>query len=323
MQRTAPYLDGVFGTSELVASRRRARRVARGVRATIVDADRRAAVAARRSAAKAIASPSASPHLRAFVNVQRGCSYYCTYCIVPYVRGRFDNRPLARHRRGGRTRDRARRARSDARRPDGQRVPGARERRRFRRLARDGRRASRDSTALTFLTSHPKDFTPKLARTLGALPFAAAALPSARAVRLRSDPAPHEPEVYRRRSIAKRSRLFREHCPHWALTTDLIVGFPGESDDDFARDAGAVRGDGVRASLHVRLFAAPRHAGRPLGADSAPMSATRACAHWRATVDRGVRAWHARKRGTRRARARSGTVAQRPRQACRQNDATT
>ncbi len=33
--------------------------------------------------------------LRAFVNVQRGCSYYCTFCIVPHVRGRFDHRPLA------------------------------------------------------------------------------------------------------------------------------------------------------------------------------------------------------------------------------------
>ena len=32
-------------------------------------------------------------HLRAFVNVQRGCSYYCTFCIVPHVRGRFDHRP--------------------------------------------------------------------------------------------------------------------------------------------------------------------------------------------------------------------------------------
>ena len=30
--------------------------------------------------------------LRGFVNVQRGCSYYCTFCIVPHVRGRFDHR---------------------------------------------------------------------------------------------------------------------------------------------------------------------------------------------------------------------------------------
>ena len=33
-------------------------------------------------------------HLRAFVTVQRGCSYYCTFCIVPHVRGRFDHRPM-------------------------------------------------------------------------------------------------------------------------------------------------------------------------------------------------------------------------------------
>ena len=28
------------------------------------------------------------------MTVQRGCSYYCTFCIVPHVRGRFDHRPM-------------------------------------------------------------------------------------------------------------------------------------------------------------------------------------------------------------------------------------
>src|SRR5439155_2082235 len=38
---------------------------------------------------------NAFSHLRGFVTVQRGCSYYCTFCIVPHVRGRFDHRPMA------------------------------------------------------------------------------------------------------------------------------------------------------------------------------------------------------------------------------------
>ena len=29
--------------------------------------------------------------------------------------------------------------------------------------------------------------------------------------------------------------FFRQACPNWALTTDLIVAFPGETEDDFAR----------------------------------------------------------------------------------------
>jgi threonylcarbamoyladenosine tRNA methylthiotransferase MtaB len=35
-----------------------------------------------------------SAHTRAFVKVQDGCNSYCTYCIIPYVRGRSRSRPL-------------------------------------------------------------------------------------------------------------------------------------------------------------------------------------------------------------------------------------
>jgi threonylcarbamoyladenosine tRNA methylthiotransferase MtaB len=35
-----------------------------------------------------------SAHTRAFVKVQDGCDSYCTYCIIPYVRGRSRSKPL-------------------------------------------------------------------------------------------------------------------------------------------------------------------------------------------------------------------------------------
>lgn len=34
-------------------------------------------------------------HTRAFVKVQDGCNSFCTYCIIPYVRGRSTSRPIA------------------------------------------------------------------------------------------------------------------------------------------------------------------------------------------------------------------------------------
>lgn len=32
-------------------------------------------------------------HTRAFIKVQDGCNMFCTYCIIPYVRGRLNSRP--------------------------------------------------------------------------------------------------------------------------------------------------------------------------------------------------------------------------------------
>src|SRR5208283_5369994 len=85
---------------------------------------------------------------------------------------------------------------------------------------------------LTFLTSHPKDFTPKLARVMGALP--------------QLNPRFHLPvqcgsdrvlrRMNRKYTVAQyreKIALFRETCPGGALTTDLIVAFPGEREDDF------------------------------------------------------------------------------------------
>ncbi|HOX60476.1 MAG TPA: tRNA (N6-isopentenyl adenosine(37)-C2)-methylthiotransferase MiaB [Candidatus Magasanikbacteria bacterium] len=39
--------------------------------------------------------PKYSENFRAFVPVQTGCNQFCTYCVVPYSRGREKNRPLA------------------------------------------------------------------------------------------------------------------------------------------------------------------------------------------------------------------------------------
>ena len=37
----------------------------------------------------------AGKHTRALIKVQDGCSAFCTYCIIPYVRGRMTSRPLS------------------------------------------------------------------------------------------------------------------------------------------------------------------------------------------------------------------------------------
>ena len=67
--------------------------------------------------------------------------------------------------------------------------------------------------------------------------------------------------TYGRERFLDRVALIREHVPDCALTTDIIVGFPGETEADFARDARGRRGGRLRRRLHLHLLAAPRHRG--------------------------------------------------------------
>ena len=229
MQKLAPHVDAVFGTSELVALGDQL--AAWEPNFDEIDfTDDRALLMPLGGTADAVTD--AFSHLRAFVTVQRGCSYYCTFCIVPHVRGRFDHRPMA----------------DIIREVEAKLADGARE----VMLVGQTVNAWKDPVTsadfgdlckavaalpqlerLTFISPHPKDFTEKIIADLAAVP--------------KLNPRVHLPlqsgsdtmlrrmnRKYTMEQFREKVALFHKYLPHWAITTDVIVGFPGETEADFA-----------------------------------------------------------------------------------------
>ena len=231
MQRIVPHVDAVFGTQELS---RLSDAIARW-RGEFDDADGPALddeelLLSLGGTADGVAD--AYSHLRAFVTVQRGCSYYCTFCIVPHVRGRFDHRPktdiLTEARR--RLDDGAREITLVGQTVNAYVDPSSGAD--FADLLSTVAEMER-LERLTFVTSHPKDFSERLVLALAAHPKINPRLhlpvQSGSNAMLRKMNRKYTIEEYR-----SKIAMFREHCPDWAISTDLICGFPGESDADFA-----------------------------------------------------------------------------------------
>jgi len=175
--------------------------------------------------------------VKAWIPVQRGCDYRCTYCIVPYTRGPERSRALA---------DVVRETESVV--ADGMSevvllgqtvnsyTDGTYD---FADLLRavgkvDGIRR------LRFTSPHPNDFSDRVIEAIATTPAVCehVHLPmqsgSSRTLKrmLRR---------YTRESYFECAARLRAAVPGLALTTDIIVGFPGENDDEFAETLSAVR----------------------------------------------------------------------------------
>ena len=252
MQKVAPHVDAVFGTKEL-AQMGDALANWRGDFEDTEFTEERALLMPLGGAADCITD--AFSHLRGFVTVQRGCSYYCTFCIVPHVRGRFDHRPMADILREVRERiaEGAREVMLVGQTVNAYKDPATGED--FGDLCRavaqiDG------LERLTFISPHPKDFSEKIIRDLSELP--------------QLNPRVHLPlqsgsdAILRRMNRKYTMEQFNEkvayigrYLPQWAITTDVIVGFPGETDEDFERTLSYVS-TGVFANAYMFIYSQRR-----------------------------------------------------------------
>ncbi len=180
----------------------------------------------------------------AFVNILYGCNRRCAYCIVPTVRGREWSRPAAdvllelRKLADAGVRDVTllgqsvmSYGRTNPVWPEGDRSPGG-YREPLPRLLEAA--AETGIPRLRFTSGHPSGCTPELARVMASVPAVCEHLHLP--VQSGSDPVlarmrrGYDTADYRL-AVAR----LREAMPDFALTTDLIVGFPGETGEDFER----------------------------------------------------------------------------------------
>lgn len=172
-----------------------------------------------------------APGVSTFVNITKGCDNFCSFCVVPYTRGREKSRPIqhilddvnALVKRGVKEVTLL-----------GQNVnsytsdDGASFGQLMERVARET-----DIERLRFTTSHPKDFNQELVEILYRnqpkvceyihLPFQAG---NDRILNLMN-------RGYTRKEYLEKIKMIRQAIPNVVLSTDIIVGFPSETEEEF------------------------------------------------------------------------------------------
>jgi len=172
---------------------------------------------------------SSNPGILSFVTVMRGCDNYCTYCVVPYVKGRERSRPLASV-----VAEAERHAAAGAKDITllGQNVLAYRDgSRRFPDLL-DSVATALPNVRIRFLTSHPRDLDPSLVETMSRLRNVCPSLHLP--VQSGSNPVLERMNRgYTREEYLAKVALCHSHLPDLCLTTDVLVGFPSETENDF------------------------------------------------------------------------------------------
>jgi tRNA-2-methylthio-N6-dimethylallyladenosine synthase len=169
---------------------------------------------------------------QAWMQISQGCNCVCAYCIVPSTRGREESRP----------------AHELVAEAEGLAADGVKE---ITLLGQNVNSYGRDlDTRVSFAellgmldgvdgidrirytSPHPKDMRDDVIRAHAELPSVCEHIhlplqsgSSAILKRMR--------RTYNQQRYLDRAALIREHVPDCAISTDIIVGFPGETEDDF------------------------------------------------------------------------------------------
>ena len=199
-----------------------------------------------------------SSYPNAWVNIAYGCNNFCTYCIVPYVRGR----------------ERSRKPDDIISECESLIKEGYKE---ITLLGQNVNSYGHDlgdvdfatliekiaqiegDFRLRFMTNHPKDLSVKLAQVMSKydkicncihLPVQAGSNNVLKRMNRR----------YTREDYFNKVDILRKYIPDIAITTDIMVGFPGETDEDFLDTIDLVKRVGFSGAF---TFIYSRRSGTP------------------------------------------------------------
>ncbi len=229
-----PHIDLIFGTHAITRLPQMIAKVKKD-RCRLVDVG----LSEAKSATDVAYMEVPDGQISSFVTIMRGCDNYCTYCVVPYVRGRENSRPPKdilteiKHLVSKGIKEVT---------LLGQNVNSYGQKEgmiSFSQLLAlindiDGLKRIR------FTTSHPKDLSPDLMAAFGKLDKLCSHIHLP--IQSGSDSIlKRMNRKYTRLSYLDKVAQVRRFCPEIAITSDIIVGFPGESDADFQQTLDMIR----------------------------------------------------------------------------------
>ena len=187
--------------------------------------------------------PEAFPKYRehkfkALVSISEGCNNFCSYCIVPYVRGRErfrDAKDVIRE-----VKELARRGFKEVlllgQNVNSYKAPGGKD---FIKILEDINKI-KGIERIRFMTSHPRDAHTELFRAMRDLDRVCEHLHlplqsgSDRILKLMN-------RGYGSKKYLKLAEDYKRIVPGGSITTDIIVGFPSESPGDFRKTCGVMK----------------------------------------------------------------------------------
>lgn len=227
-----PYVDIIFGTHNLGDLKNLILKKRGQKRAVIEIAESEGEICEGEN-------PLRTSFPNAWINITYGCNNFCSYCIVPYVRGR----------------ERSRRSENIIKEAEELIKQGYKEITLLGQNVNSYANGTDDLSfpellkkiaaidgkfRLRFMTSHPKDFSEELAKVIAEnrkicrlvhLPVQSGSDSVLRAMNRK----------YTSADYLKKLEILKKYVPDCAVTTDLIVGFPNESEEDFAATLNLVK----------------------------------------------------------------------------------